>query len=187
LLVPSDGLQKSGQVPDSYEDNHRIGISTEIEHMLEKETVGQDQAEHNLLASNGSDQLALSPLDSLVPTTSYLASGSFKELSVRRFSDEGRSRQILPLENPEDMVRRWELEQLDLTTVVKDALRSGRLPLAVLQFHRLHSKETAKQKEPRDVFKEVKEVGKTIVYELFCKVNLVHLCYDRNLHIDATI
>lgn len=169
LLVPSDGLQKSGQVPDSYEDNHRIGISTEIEHMLEKETVGQDQAEHNLLASNGSDQLALSPLDSLVPTTSYLASGSFKELSVRRFSDEGRSRQILPLENPEDMVRRWELEQLDLTTVVKDALRSGRLPLAVLQFHRLHSKETAKQKEPRDVFKEVKEVGKTIVYELFCK------------------
>lgn len=168
-MVPSDVLQKSGQIPDSYEDIRKGGILTEVELMLDKETVGQDQADHNLLTSNGSDQLALSPLDSLVPTASYLASGSFKELSVRRLSDEGRSKQILPLENPEDMVRRWEVEQLDITSVVKDALRSGRLPLAVLQFHRLHSKETAKQKEPRDVFKEVQEVGKTIVYELFCK------------------
>ncbi|KAJ0977989.1 hypothetical protein J5N97_013463 [Dioscorea zingiberensis] len=33
------------------------------------------------------------------------------------------------------MITRWEMEHLDLRMVVKDAIKSGRLPLAVLQLH----------------------------------------------------
>ncbi|KAH9323150.1 hypothetical protein KI387_017789, partial [Taxus chinensis] len=133
-------LQNSDMPPSSCEDNLVGGISTKAV-----------------------DQLALSPLDT------FIATGSSKELSISTLSIDGRDTQILPRENPKDMVRRWEVEQLDLTTVVKDALRSGRLPLAVLQLHRLHSKESSKLKEPYDVFKEVQELGKTIVYNFFCE------------------
>eukprot|EP01018_Ginkgo_biloba_P020370 Gb_30364 [translate_table: standard] len=167
--VLSDELQKSGLPPDSYEDSLQGGTLTKVEGMLQSVFVDQFCAEQYLLTSSGLDHLALSPLDNLASPASYLDSGSIQELSIRRSSEEGRSRRILPLENPKDMVRRWEVEQLDLTSVVKDALRSGRLPLAVLQLHRLHAKDSIKQTEFLDAFKEVQDVGKTIVYDLFCK------------------
>lgn len=79
---------------------------------------------------------------------------------------------VLPLENPKEMMARWKTDNLDLKTVVKDALLSGRLPLAVLQLHLQHSKDSSENGEHHDTFTEVRDVGRAIAYDLFLKVNL---------------
>lgn len=74
------------------------------------------------------------------------------------------------VENPGDMITRWELDNLDLKTIVKDALISGRLPLAVLKLHLLRSRDLAPEEESRDTFNEIRDVGRAIAYDLFLKV-----------------
>ncbi|KAJ0252438.1 Spatacsin carboxy-terminus protein [Hirschfeldia incana] len=76
---------------------------------------------------------------------------------------------VLPLENPKEMMDRWKTDNLDLKTVVKDALLSGRLPLAVLQLHLQHSKDSSENGEHHDTFTEVRDVGRAIAYDLFLK------------------
>ncbi|KAF3534393.1 hypothetical protein DY000_02036196 [Brassica cretica] len=76
---------------------------------------------------------------------------------------------VLPLENPKEMMARWKTDNLDLKTVVKDALLSGRLPLAVLQLHLQHSKDSSENGEHHDTFTEVRDVGRAIAYDLFLK------------------
>uniref|UniRef100_A0A2N9FSI1 Spatacsin C-terminal domain-containing protein n=1 Tax=Fagus sylvatica TaxID=28930 RepID=A0A2N9FSI1_FAGSY len=78
-------------------------------------------------------------------------------------------KKVLPLENPKEMIARWRLDNLDLKTVVKDALLSGRLPLAVLQLHLHQSRGLVTDKEPIDTFTEVRDVGRAIAYDLFLK------------------
>nr|CAD1822161.1 unnamed protein product [Ananas comosus var. bracteatus] len=78
-------------------------------------------------------------------------------------------RKKMILENTKDMIRRWEIDNFDLKTVVKDALHSGRLPLAVLQLHLLRQKESVSEKESQDTFSEVREVGRSLAYDLFIK------------------
>ncbi|XP_074295549.1 uncharacterized protein LOC141623336 [Silene latifolia] len=78
-------------------------------------------------------------------------------------------RRKLPLENPNDMFARWEMNNLDLKTVVKDALMSGRLPLAVLQLHLHQLKDLVNDRKQSDTFAEVREIGRTIAYELLLK------------------
>lgn len=77
---------------------------------------------------------------------------------------------ILSLENPKEMFARWKIDNLDLKTVVNDALLSGRLPLAVLQLHLHHSRDLIADKEPHDIFNEVRDIGRAIAYDLFLKV-----------------
>ncbi|CAD5188311.1 unnamed protein product [Musa acuminata subsp. malaccensis] len=77
-------------------------------------------------------------------------------------------RNLIPLENPKDMITRWYADTFDLTTIVKDALHAGRLPLAVLQLHLQHQKELGSE-EPHDTFSEVCDIGKNIAYDLFLK------------------
>lgn len=73
----------------------------------------------------------------------------------------------IPFENPKDMIARWE--HLDQKNVVKDALLSGRLPLAVLKLH-LHNQENMDgNKEPHDTFEKVRDIGRAIAYDLFLK------------------
>lgn len=84
-------------------------------------------------------------------------------------------RKVLPLENPKEMIARWKIDKLDLKTVVKDALLSGRLPLAVLQLHLHRSTEFASEKEHHDTFTEVRDIGRAIAYDLFLKVALLLL------------
>ncbi|RAL44025.1 hypothetical protein DM860_014162 [Cuscuta australis] len=72
------------------------------------------------------------------------------------------------LENPKDMIARWESDNLDLKTIVKDAILSGRLPLAVLKLH-LHRLQDIPNLETQDTFSEVREVGRAIAYDLFLK------------------
>ncbi|KAK8673759.1 hypothetical protein V6N13_112074 [Hibiscus sabdariffa] len=76
---------------------------------------------------------------------------------------------ILPAENPKEMIARWKIDKLDLKTVVKDALLSGRLPLAVLQLHLHRSSEFTSDEEPHDSFNEVSDIGRDIAYDLFLK------------------
>lgn len=79
----------------------------------------------------------------------------------------------IPLENPKDMIARWESDNLDQKNIVKDALLSGRLPLAVLKLH-LHLHEDA-NKEPHDTFEKVRDIGRAIAYDMFLKVVILQL------------
>lgn len=79
-------------------------------------------------------------------------------------------KKVFPFENPKEMIARWKLDNLDVKTVVKDALLSGRLPLAVLQLHLHHSRDIDTDKEPADTFSEVRDIGRAIAYDLFLKV-----------------
>ncbi|CAH1417368.1 unnamed protein product [Lactuca virosa] len=73
----------------------------------------------------------------------------------------------IPFENPKDMIARWE--HLDQKNVVKDALLSGRLPLAVLKLH-LHNQEGMDgNNEPHNTFEKVRDIGRAIAYDLFLK------------------
>ena len=75
-------------------------------------------------------------------------------------------------EQPKEMIARWKVGNLDIKTVVNDALLSGRLPLAVLQLHLHRSRDLIADEEPHDTFNEVRDIGRAIAYELFLKVAL---------------
>jgi len=97
--------------------------------------------------------------------------------------DGGKSRRSY-VESADEMFARWENTSMDAESVVRDALIAGRIPAAVVQLHRMHSRAVincSPVSQPRivDVFKEVQEISKGIVYELLCKVSLnqkLHSC-----------
>ena len=93
---------------------------------------------------------------------------------------DGKGRQGSVPESAGDMFARWENEEVDAESVVRDALRAGRVPLAVVQLHRIRSKaflRGSQDHQPKmiDVFQDVQEIGRGIVYELLCKVSLITL------------
>ncbi|KAL5999630.1 hypothetical protein ACLOJK_037915 [Asimina triloba] len=122
------------------------------------------------MGSDGTEKLALSTMDSLVLSSNHFGSGNFDEIAVQDSLGFLQQRKFVSLENPKDMIARWKINNLDVKAVVKDALESGRLPLAVLQIHlqRLKDLDTS-EKEPHDTFNEVRDVGRAIAYELFLK------------------
>lgn len=145
-------------------------VSSEMADSLEVQGPGELALPASDLAFERTDNLALSSMKSLVPS-GRLDSGNFSEHFVHDSQDGVQRRKIIPLENPKDMIARWEVDNLDLKTVVKDALRAGRLPLAVLQLHLQHLKDlVTPDKEPSDTFNEVRNVGRAIAYDLFLKV-----------------
>ncbi|KAL0350036.1 UNVERIFIED_CONTAM: hypothetical protein Sradi_4152800 [Sesamum radiatum] len=73
------------------------------------------------------------------------------------------------IENPKDMIARWELDNMDLKTVVEDALLSGRLPLAVLRLHLHNLNSSLPGSEIHDTFNDVRVAGRAISYDLFVK------------------
>ncbi|XVE86639.1 hypothetical protein DITRI_Ditri18aG0050700 [Diplodiscus trichospermus] len=133
------------------------------------ETLNQHELQIPALtfSSNNNENLALVPNNSL-STEAYLDSKEPPEASalVPRGVVSGK---VLPSENPKEMIARWKIDKLDLKTVVKDALLSGRLPLAVLQLHLHHSSEFTSDDEPHDTFNEVSDIGRAIAYDLFLK------------------
>lgn len=112
---------------------------------------------------NNTEKL-LMPMGS-IDSKPHLDSENLSELSV--LSSLGAKNP--PFENTKDMIARWEIDNLDLKNVVKDALLSGRLPLAVLQLHLHHLKDLIGDREPHDTFTEVRDVGTAIAYDLFLK------------------
>ncbi|KAG6721774.1 hypothetical protein I3842_03G128800 [Carya illinoinensis] len=115
--------------------------------------------------SNDTENLALIPMD----TESHLDPEYISEVSALVSKGGMLEKKILPLENPKEMIARWRLDNLDLKAVVKDALPSGRLPLAVLQLHLCHSRGLVTDKEPIDTFTEIRDIGRAIAYDLFLK------------------
>lgn len=105
---------------------------------------------------NNIDELALS-----------LAKSSATALDVLEL-DGNQKRKVITLENPRDMITRWEMDHLDLRMVVKEALQSGRLPLAVLQLHIQRQRELVVE-DSHDMFSEVGKIGRAIAYDLFMK------------------
>ncbi|KAM3708731.1 hypothetical protein ACJW31_02G119000 [Castanea mollissima] len=116
-------------------------------------------------ASDNTENLALMPVD----TESHLELEDFSEVSALVPQGGVPEKKFIPLENPKEMIARWSLDNLDLKTVVKDALLSGRLPLAVLQLHLHQSRGSVTDKEPIDTFTEVRDIGRAIAYDLFLK------------------
>lgn len=109
------------------------------------------------LVSGSNGQLALTPVESSISATMHHAIDTDQVVIP---STQG---------NIKDMMNRWETNNLDLRTVVKEALQSGRLPLAVLQLQLLRQRESFSN-DPEDVFSEVHEIGRSIVYDLLMKV-----------------
>lgn len=116
--------------------------------------------------SDNNENLALVPVDS----KSHLVSEEFGEVSHVTPLGGILEKKVLPMENPKQMMARWNVDNLDLKTVVKDALLSGRLPLAVLQLHLHQSEDFGAGKEPHDTFTEVRDIGRAVAYDLFLKV-----------------
>ncbi|XP_043696644.1 uncharacterized protein LOC122647289 isoform X2 [Telopea speciosissima] len=114
------------------------------------------------------EKLALIPMESL-DSSMQVDSSNLDDLSVVVSQAGFQQKRMLPLENPKDMIARWEVENLDLKTVVRDALQSGRLPLAVLQVHLQRSRVLDTDKEAHDTFAEIRRVGRAISYDLFLK------------------
>lgn len=121
--------------------------------------------------SDNNENLALVPVDS----DSHLVSEEFGNLSHLE-------KKVLPLENPREMMARWKVDNLDLKTVVKDALLSGRLPLAVLQLHLHQSEDFIADKGPQDIFTEVRDIGRAVAYDLFLKVMYLTFYLDVTTH-----
>ncbi|XP_027367445.1 uncharacterized protein LOC113873502 isoform X2 [Abrus precatorius] len=116
-------------------------------------------------ASNNNENLVLVPVDS----ESHLVSDEFGNVSHLTSLGGVLGKKVFPVENPREMMARWKVDNLDLKTVVKDALLSGRLPLAVLQLHLHQSKDFVTDKEPHDTFTEVRDIGRAVAYDLFLK------------------
>ncbi|KAF0916073.1 hypothetical protein E2562_000693 [Oryza meyeriana var. granulata] len=112
------------------------------------------------LVSGSNGQLALTPVESSISATKHHVIDT----------DQGTDQVVIPSTqgNIKDMMNRWETNNLDLRTVVKEALHSGRLPLAVLQLQLLRQRESFSN-DPEDVFSEVHEIGRSIVYDLLMK------------------
>ncbi|XP_059642353.1 uncharacterized protein LOC132284280 isoform X2 [Cornus florida] len=114
---------------------------------------------------DNTENLALMPMD----FKAHLNSENVGGVSVLVSEGSVMGRKFFSLENPKDMITRWEIANLDLKTIVKDALHSGRVPLAVLQLHLHRLRGSVTDEEPHDTFTEVRDVGRAIAYDLFLK------------------
>lgn len=144
--------------PNSLQDDSQLEI------VPDPASAESRQLDTSLFDTN--EELALTPMGmmtagQIIDERSY-ASGLVPQGIVEE-------KKVLPLENPKEMMARWKANNLDLKTVVKDALLSGRLPLAVLQLHLQHSKDVVEDGEHHDTFTEVRDIGRAIAYDLFLK------------------
>lgn len=125
--------------------------------------------------------------NALVPTGVLAGSGGSWGVSAAGPYD-GKSRRGSAPESAGDMFARWESEGVDAENVVRDALRAGRVPLAVVQLHRIRSREFlsgGQDQRPQmiDVFQDVQEIGRGIVYELLCKVSKCFLVVQEHMEV----
>lgn len=162
-----DGGEASRLVDaDLSQDEPELSIVSADTLSLEKPDQHEISFPVSAASANYAENLALTPLE---PKSQF----DPEDLSeVSAFVPQGGllQKNILPLENPKEMFARWKIDNLDLKTVVNDALLSGRLPLAVLQLHLHRSRDLVSDREPHDTFMEVRDIGRAIAYDLFLKV-----------------
>lgn len=139
-----------------------------VSHGLLNASEAQARRELSLTASelefDAFAKLSLPPVEAADGETNL--QGSYQAGDVQR-------RKMILLENPNNTIARWATDNIDLEAMVKDALNTGRLPLAVLQLHLLRQKELAFARDPHDTFSEIREIGRSIAYDLFLKVHVV--------------
>ncbi|KAG0619567.1 hypothetical protein M758_4G148600 [Ceratodon purpureus] len=157
-----DGISKTRPIIEFPAEN--AGQSTEFENIS---SIADEQPKA-LLASEVSVAS-----NALVPTGALPGSGGSWGVSTAGPFD-GKSKRGSAPESAADMFARWESEGVDAENVVRDALRAGRVPLAVVQLTRIRSRAAAngvQDQRPQmiDVFQDVQEIGRGIVYELLCK------------------
>ncbi|KAH9669492.1 Spatacsin C domain-containing protein [Citrus sinensis] len=173
LKKPGQGPEESEEAlclvdPNLPQDESQLSIVAADVGLLD--TVNQREIPFTLSEAAASDveNLALMPHSSL-SSKAVLELEDSGETSLPVPQGAALRRKVLPLENPKEMIARWKIDKLDLKTVVKDALLSGRLPLAVLQLHLNHSTEFSSEEEHHDTFTEVRDIGRAIAYDLFLK------------------
>ncbi|PIN26879.1 hypothetical protein CDL12_00372 [Handroanthus impetiginosus] len=164
-LMENTGLPNMVNV-DFAEDESKVPSLSEDALLLDA-SVQRETA----LPSSGSDlsneeNLALMPADTVSAQTPNL-----RNFDRTVLVSEGTAfgKRIFKLENPKDMIARWELDNMDTKTVVKDALLSGRLPLAVLRLHLHNLNNSLPGTETHDTFNDVRIAGRAIAYDLFVK------------------
>ncbi|KAJ0041339.1 hypothetical protein Pint_27017 [Pistacia integerrima] len=170
---PGQGLVDCGGAlslaePNLSENESRLSIVSAKAVSLKTSNENELSFSLSTLGSNDTEKLALVPKD-FMNSKAELDLEDSGEASVHVSPGALLRRTTLPLENPKDMIARWKLDNLDLKTVVSDALLSGRLPLAVLQLHLHRSTELATEEEHHDTFTEVRDIGRAIAYDLFLK------------------
>lgn len=103
----------------------------------------------------------------LTPVGSSLSASTFHDIDTNKRTTQVGSQNFQG--NIKEMINRWEMNNFDLKTVVREALQSGRLPLAVLQLQLLRQRELVSNDYSEDAFSEVHEIGRSIVYDLLMK------------------
>lgn len=151
LKIDTEALQNDSSLPVVVVDDVSSGPG------------GLDAHDRQESAPDSNSLLALTPVES------SLSASNFHDIDTNKGSAQV-GRQIIQ-GNIKEMINRWETNNFDLKTVVREALQSGRLPLAVLQLQLLRQRELGSNVDSEDAFSEVHEIGRSIVYDLLMKVN----------------
>ncbi|KAF5794542.1 putative spatacsin [Helianthus annuus] len=130
--------------------------------------LSQDDPNVSSIETNEQERHALKSMESL-DSRSYSDLESLGGASISQIETSLLGRRGISFENPKDMIRRWDVDNLDQKEVVKDALLSGRLPLAVLKLHLHNQKGRDDNQELHDTFEKVRDIGRAIAYDLFLK------------------
>ncbi|XP_024371913.1 uncharacterized protein [Physcomitrium patens] len=137
---------------------------------VEAENIITSREEQLKVLLGSQDSVASS---ALVPTGTFHSSGGSWGVSIGGPFD-GKPKRGSTVESAAEMFARWENEDVDAENIVRDALRAGRVPLAVVQLHKIRSREflngpQTQRPQMIDVFQDVQKIGRGIVYELLCK------------------
>ncbi|KAK2975888.1 hypothetical protein RJ640_015319 [Escallonia rubra] len=161
-LVGGEGTVNSGDT-ELAQDDSQLSILPANASVVESSNQHDRQVPESNVQSENAEKLALMDYKAHLDSENFSgASLLVPQISVSR-------RTGFPVENPKDMIARWEMDNFDQKNVVKDALLSGRLPLAVLKLHLLRQGNLITGKEPHDTFTEVRDIGIAIAYDLFLK------------------
>lgn len=154
----------------SSEDHYQLSSAADSVISMDKQNQYEPTLRDRDVGFNVSEKLSLVPVEPL--GSKCLVNSEMPDEESILVTGVIPKKNLFSMENPKAMFARWEMDNLDLRNVVKDALLSGRLPLAVLQLHLHHSKDSVDYEKPSDTFAEVRDVGRAIAYELLLKVFL---------------
>ncbi|XP_056696690.1 uncharacterized protein [Spinacia oleracea] len=151
----------------SSEDHYQLSSAADSVISMDKQNQYEPTLRDRDVGFNVSEKLSLVPVEPL--GSKCLVNSEMPDEESILVTGVIPKKNLFSMENPKAMFARWEMDNLDLRNVVKDALLSGRLPLAVLQLHLHHSKDSVDYEKPSDTFAEVRDVGRAIAYELLLK------------------
>lgn len=163
-------MAATGRTPTNIEyDDIPVVMDTNL---AQEESPLDDQLERGSQGTFYATKVKEGDLAGLLPQSEYVSSGLELAPVGAGDDDEAFGSQLGKsdsLENPKDMISRWVVDNLDFRSVVKDALLTDRLPLAVLQLHIRNLKESTTVEDSNDNFSMVRDIGQSVAYDLFVK------------------